>query len=107
MALVLGAYAPLLPFGLDVDRTRGLNASFGIDVRGFASFVVRFTEGRYSVDLADSGPLDCTLSADAAAFLLVFSGRLARWPAIALGLLEPAGHRPELAVGFQDLFVFC
>jgi hypothetical protein len=29
-----------------------------------------------------------------------------RWPAIALGLYEAGGNRPELAFGFKDLFVF-
>ena len=106
VALILGAYAPLLGLNVDVERTRGLTAAFGVEVRGVASFVVRFTDGRHSLEPAGSGPVDCTLSADPAAFLLVTSGRLARWPAIALGLLGPGGDRPDMAVGFKDLYVF-
>jgi hypothetical protein len=56
--------------------------------------------------LPDSGPVDCTITADPVAFLLVGSGRLSQWDAIALGLLEAGGDRPELALGFTDLFLF-
>jgi len=31
---------------------------------------------------------------------------LSRWQAIALGLISAGGARPELALGFPDLFVF-
>jgi hypothetical protein len=38
--------------------------------------------------------------------LLVITGRLNQWPAIALGRLVFSGPRPELGPRFADLFVF-
>jgi hypothetical protein len=35
--------------------------------------------------------------------LLVSSGRLSQWAAIALGLLRAGGRRPDLALGFGRL----
>ena len=48
----------------------------------------------------------CTIRADPVAFLLVSSGRVSQWVAIALGLLQVGGDRPDLALRFNDLFLF-
>ncbi|MGH8991893.1 MAG: maleylpyruvate isomerase family mycothiol-dependent enzyme [Acidimicrobiia bacterium] len=106
VALVLGAYAPCYERCVNTERTRGLTVAYEIEVRGVARFVVRFDDGRYSLTLPGPEPVDCTISADPVAFLLVGSGRLERWPAIALGLVEAGGSRPEMALEFNDLFIF-
>lgn len=103
--MIIGSYAPLLGRILDPVRTAGHTAAYGIELRGGPSLVTRFSGGKLSLE----GPgtqVDCRISADPAAFLLVFSGRMSRWPAVALGLVSADGPRPELALGFQDLFVF-
>ncbi|MCA1841855.1 MAG: maleylpyruvate isomerase family mycothiol-dependent enzyme [Actinobacteria bacterium] len=106
VGLVLGTYGPLIALTVDPDRTRGLSAAIDVELRGLASFVVRFDDGQFSLEEAGPGPVDATLSADPTAFLLVTSGRMDRWSAFALGLYGAGGTRPELAVEFQDLFVF-
>jgi len=106
VGLVLGAYGPLIGLTVDPDRTRGLSATIAVDLRGLASSVVRFDDGRFSLEPPGAEPVDATLSADPAAFLLVTSGRMDRWSAFALGLYRAGGARPELAVEFEDLFVF-
>jgi uncharacterized protein (TIGR03083 family) len=106
VAVVLGAYSPLTGLTVDVVRTRGLTAAVGVDLRGLASFVARFDDGQFCVEATAERPVDATLCADPAAFLLVTAGRMERWPAFALGLYEADGPRPELAVGFNDFFVF-
>jgi hypothetical protein len=45
-------------------------------------------------------------SPDPVTALLVITGRLSQWPAIARGRLTFTGHRPELGPRFADLFVF-
>jgi putative sterol carrier protein len=85
---------------------QGLNAGFGIEIRGGGEFTVRFTDGAYGVEPAGSLPIDCTISADPAAFLLVGTGRLSQWPAIALGRYSPGGPDPQLALRFVDLFLY-
>jgi hypothetical protein len=105
-ALVLGAYAP--HFGLCVNRatTAGLNVAYEVDLRGAGRLVMRFIDGRYCLEPADVGPVDCVISADPIAYLLVGAGRLGQVPASALGLLSAGGRKPELAARFNDLFIF-
>ena len=50
--------------------------------------------------------MDCELSVDPVAFLLVGTGRMSRYEAVALGLLSLGGAKPEMALGLPDLFVY-
>ncbi|MGH9010765.1 MAG: maleylpyruvate isomerase family mycothiol-dependent enzyme [Acidimicrobiia bacterium] len=104
--LVLAAYPPALGFLLNPETTRGLSAGFGIELRGVGEMTVRFTDGAYGLEEAGAAPVDATISADPVAFMMVGTGRLSRYQAIALGLMSVGGDRPDLAIGFQDLFLF-
>jgi uncharacterized protein (TIGR03083 family) len=104
--LVLYGYGPLYPKVLNPVTTQGLTAGYGIELRGGSSVTARFAEGRLGLEPAVSGSVDCTITADPVAYLLVASGRLSQWPAIALGLIGAGGPRPELALGFVDLFEY-
>jgi uncharacterized protein (TIGR03083 family) len=104
--LVLTAYAPALGFLLNPETTRGLSGAFGIELRGIGEMVVRFTEGVYGLEEAGAGPVDATISADPVAFMMVGTCRLSRYQAIALGLLSVGGNRPDLAIGFWELFLY-
>jgi uncharacterized protein (TIGR03083 family) len=104
--LVLAAYAPVLGFFLNPETTRGLSAGFGIELRGLGEMAVRFTDGVYGLEGAGVAPVDATISADPVAFLMVGTGRLSRYQAIALGLLSVGGNHPDLAIGFWDLFLY-
>ena len=106
VALVLNGYAPCYEPCVDTERAQGLTVAYEIELRDLARFVVRFVDGRYALEQPDTGPVDCVISADPAAFLLVGTGRLDRWAAIALGLVEAGGDHPELALEFNGLFVF-
>lgn len=103
--LVLAAYAPALGFFLNPETTRGLSAGFGIELRGVGEMTVRFTDGVYGLEEGGAS-VDATISADPVAFLMVGTGRLSRYQAIALGLLSVGGNHPHLAIGFQDLFLY-
>jgi hypothetical protein len=104
--VVLNGYGPAFRLVVNEERARGLNAGFGIELRGGPAFTARFVDGQYQVEPADSGPVDCTISADPVAFLLVGSGRLDPVTAVALGLLSAGGEHPELALGFNQLFAY-
>jgi hypothetical protein len=104
--LVLYGYGPIYANVLNSATTQGLTASYGIELRGGPSFTVRFVDGEYGLELPDSGPVDCTISADPVAYFLVATGRMSQWEAIALGLIGAGGPRAELALGFVDLFVY-
>jgi len=104
--LVLYGYGPCYGDLVNPKTTQGLNAGFGIEIRGGAAFTVRFTDGVYGVEPPQSLPVDATISADPAAFLLVGSGRMSQSSAVALDLLTPGGLQPEMALRFVDLFVY-
>jgi uncharacterized protein (TIGR03083 family) len=104
--VVLAAYAPALGFIVNPETTRGLSAGFGIGLRGVGEMTVRFIDGVFGLEEPGAGPVDATISADPVAFLMVCAGRLSRYEAIALGLLSVGGNRPDLAIRFQDFFLY-
>jgi len=63
---------------------------------------VRFTEGVLTVGTGDE-PADCVIATDPVTMLMVSSGRLSPFAAIALGSYRPGGEKPELAPGFSRL----
>jgi uncharacterized protein (TIGR03083 family) len=104
--LILGSYAPAFALVTNPATTPGHTAGYGIELRGGPRFTIRFTDGAFGLEPPDQGPVDCEISADPVAFLLLATGRVSMWQAIALDLLGAGGERPELALGFLDLFVY-
>ena len=104
--LALFGYGVAYGLCLDPVTTAGHSAGYGIEFRTGERFTIRFVDGEYRLEAPDSGPVDCTISADPAAFLLVGAGRMTQWQAIALGVMEVGGDRPDLALSFGDLFLF-
>jgi putative sterol carrier protein len=83
----------------------GLDATYRLDTDGTDPFVVRLSDAAYEQP-APPGSVDCVISADPVAALLVLTGRLDQWAAIALGRLRFSGDRSELGPRFAELFVF-
>jgi hypothetical protein len=104
--LVLSGYGPCYGGWLNGEVTPDLTTSYGIELRGGDGFTVRFLEGGCHLEPWDSEAVDCTIAADPVAFLLVQSGRMNQWEAIALGLYSTKGSRPELGLTFMNLFVY-
>lgn len=105
-ALVLAAYTPLLAvWEIDSERTEGLTAAIGIELRGVGQMTARFDDGAFGIEPA-GGPVDSTLSADPVAYLMVGAGRISRYEAVALGGMTVGGDRPDLAFDFPTLFVY-
>jgi len=103
---VLASYAPLYHLIVDPERTRGLDVAVAIDLRGGEGpFVARFRDGDLSFE-EPGHDVDATLSADPVAFLMIGSGRLDRWAAMALGLVDVGGRRPDAAAEFPDFFAY-
>jgi len=104
--LILEAHLPLFGAMLHPERTPGLTAAIGIDLRGGPDVTVRFTDGAYSVEEGVAEAVDATMSVDPVAFLMIESGRLSRYEATALGLLTVGGNQPDRALNFFDLIVY-
>jgi len=104
--LALFGYGVAYGLCLNPATTAGHTAGYGIEFTTGERFTIRFVDGEYRLEPPDSGSVDCTLTADPVAFLLVGSGRLSQWAAIALGVITVSGDRPDLALEFGDRFLF-
>lgn len=100
---ILVTYSANLGLVVDAQRTTDLRAAFGLDIDGLGRFLATFEAGLFSFGLWNNEPVDTVIAADPVAFLLVFTGRLDRFAAIALGM-HIGGAHPGLGLSFFDLF---
>lgn len=82
-----------------------LDAIYSLDTAGTDPFFVRITNAAWEAP-SKPGSADCIISTDPVTELLVMSGRLSQWAAIALQRLSFSGDRPEIGPRFRNLFVF-
>jgi uncharacterized protein (TIGR03083 family) len=104
VALILDGLVPILPGWVDPDQARGLTATFEVRLRGQATHVFAFQDGRLQMDPDQPRRVDAHISADPAALLLVIYRRRSQWPQIAAGRLLAWGRRPWLALSFVRRF---
>lgn len=92
---------------VDQDNARGVTAAFDIRVRGGGRSVWRFENGDLTVTPvtpeAPTGHVDCHLSVDPEAFLLVAWGRVRQSGPIARGQLLAWGRKPWLGLKLRSL----
>jgi uncharacterized protein (TIGR03083 family) len=104
-ALAVGGFRTCYPGIFGPARADGLEATYRLDTAGADPFFIRISNATYE-EPATAGSVDCVITADSVTALLVMSGRLNQWTAIALGRLTFSGQRPEIGPRFNDLFVF-
>jgi uncharacterized protein (TIGR03083 family) len=104
-ALVVAAYRMAYRLTFQPAAAAGLRARYRLEIPGTAPFHVTVADGAYE-EPARPPSIDCVIAADPVTALLVQSGRLSQWPAVALGRLTYAGPHPELGPRFAELFVF-
>jgi uncharacterized protein (TIGR03083 family) len=95
--LILAAALPLLPLLVDPTATAGVRARYDLRVRGGTRVVVTIQEGELAVS-HDREPVDCHVSADPVALLLVAYGRRTQWVPILTGKLLAWGRKPWLGL---------
>lgn len=91
------------PLFVNRKNVTGVTASYEISMRGGPKQVFRFVDGRLTVEPPSSAPVDCRISADPVAFLLVGYGRTSQWPQIARGKIVAWGRKPWLGTKFRSL----
>jgi hypothetical protein len=96
---VLGALGRAV---VNQEAAADVQASYDVHVRGGGRAVLRFDKGNLLVEPPGAGPVDCHLSVDPAAFLLVAWGRLSQWRAIPRGQLLAWGRRPWLGLKLRS-----
>ncbi|MDQ4031956.1 MAG: maleylpyruvate isomerase N-terminal domain-containing protein [Actinomycetota bacterium] len=85
------------------EKAAGLRATYDIRLRGHDRLHFIFDDGSLRVEEATSRPVDCHISADPAAFVMVFWARQSQWSAIAQGKLMAWGRKPWLGPRFRPL----
>jgi len=88
---------------VDQEAGAGVRACFDLRVRGGERHHLVFDDGDLAVEAPSDRAVDCHLSADPAALVLVTFGRVNQWRAIARGQLVAWGRRPWLAPRLRSL----
>ncbi len=84
-------------------KSADLQATYEVSVRGGDSFYFVFNYGELTVEEPSSHEVDCHISADPVALLMVAWGRESQWPLIAEGKLETGGPKAWLGPQFKSL----
>ncbi len=100
--LAVDGITSILPLTVDPRTAAQVTATYAIRVRGGSRFVVRFRGGALTVEPLSAAPVDCHISADPVAFLLVGMNRVSQWRAIARGQLVAWGRKPWLGVKYRS-----
>ena len=103
--LVIAGSTAVLPAYVDGEAARGVTVAYDVRVRGGPRFTFRLADGQATVATAASGPVDCHISAEPVAFLLVSYGREPQWRPVLLGRMAAWGRRPWRAFAFKRLLV--
>jgi hypothetical protein len=88
---------------VDQEHAAGVKATYHVHLRGGGDIYLRFDDGDVDVSDAAPGPIDCHLSVDPAAFLLVAWGRTGQWSPILKGKLFAYGRKPWLGLKLRSL----
>ena len=98
-------YPALHTLGRDMvvqEKAGRKRARFDIRLRGGGRAWFRFADGDFTVEAVPGGPVDCHLSVDPEAFLLVAWNRISQGPAIAKGQLFAWGRKPWLGLQLRS-----
>lgn len=88
---------------VDQEKGAGVRVTYDVRLRGGGRAVLRFDDGDLTVEAEPSGPVDCHLSVDPVAFMLVGWGRIKQGPAILRGQLFAWGRKPWLGLKLRSL----
>lgn len=100
--LVIPAVLSLAPKYLRPSRTKDLDISFEIRMRGDCRYRLAIANGTGVVTVAGE-KADCVITADPVTFLLIGMGRVPQLPQLLRGRLRAGGRKPWLAGKFGTL----
>ena len=93
----------MLPFVLS-EAAEKTTASFRVHIRGGDDITGRIANGNMTISRTDFGPVDCHISADPVAFILVAHRRLSRAGRVARGQLLSWGENRAFGATLRSLF---
>ncbi len=88
---------------VNAKKAAGLQATYQLHLQGGERFNFVFNDGSLRVEEPSARRVDCHISADPAAFFMVFWDRQSQWNAIAKGQLVAWGRKPWLGFKFRSL----
>lgn len=100
---VIPVFEALDPRALVSGKAAGVRAAFDLRIRGGKRFHFVFDDGAVRIEQPASRGVDCHISADPVAMLMVVWGRRNQWSAIANGQLMAWGRKPWLGPRFRAL----
>lgn len=101
---VIAGVMAMIPDYLDRQKAAGLHLAYELRFRDGPRYRVTIDDGSAAVGLA-GGTVDCWISADPVAYLLVGYGRSGQWASILRGKILSAGRKPWLGAKLGQLFV--
>jgi uncharacterized protein (TIGR03083 family) len=99
---VIAGIVAMVPDYVDRQRASGLHIVYELRFRGGPRYGLRIDDGT-AVITAPSGRVDCWISADPVAFLMIGYGRTAQLSQILRGRMLAGGRKPWLGVTFGRL----
>jgi hypothetical protein len=88
---------------VNAKEAADLQATYQLHLRGGGRLNWIFDDGSLRIEEPSSRRVDCHISADPAAFFMVFWQRQSQWNAIAKGQLLAWGRKPWLGLRFRSL----
>jgi hypothetical protein len=86
------------------EKAAGVKVTYHVVLRGGGGEAyIRFDDGDVEASDTAPGPVDCHLSVDPVAFLLVSLGRSGQWPQILKGKLLAYGRKPWMGLKLSSL----
>ncbi|HWD52310.1 MAG TPA: maleylpyruvate isomerase N-terminal domain-containing protein [Acidimicrobiales bacterium] len=99
---VIGGVMTMVPDYLDREKTAGLHLSYELRFRGGPRYRLAIDDG--AAEVTEAGPkVDCWISADPVAFLLVGYQRIGQWGQTLRGKMMAGGSKPWLGFRFGGL----
>ncbi|HET6875645.1 MAG TPA: hypothetical protein VFH70_12740 [Acidimicrobiales bacterium] len=102
--IVLTSVMPMLPLLVDPKATAQVKASYDLRIRGGVRLTFRIDRGSGAIDWP-GGPVDCHVSADPVAMMLVAYGRRTQWVPALTGRLLAWGRKPWLGLRLTSYLV--
>ncbi len=101
--LIIEGTMAILPEFVDREAAATVHATYEVRLRGGPRYVVAVEDGEMQVEPPGARPVDCRISADPVALLLVSYGRIGQWGPIGRGQMMAWGRKPWLALKFTGL----
>jgi uncharacterized protein (TIGR03083 family) len=99
---VIEGVMAMVPDYVDRKRAAGLHIAYELRFRGGPRYRLLIDDGTAAVT-EPGGSVDCWISADPTAFLLIGYGRVSQWTQIARGRIVAGGRKPWLGTTFGQL----